>query len=626
MNFHPLKRSFLTILAVFCSLTASAVDGASDPLKTLKPTHPRVLVEAGDWAAIKARAETDPLLAQYIAQLLAEADLLLEKAPLERKQRGRRLLHVSRAALHRISTWAMARHLTGERRYAERAEQEMLQIVQFRDWNPSHFLDVAEMSAALAIGYDWLHADLDAGARKRIREGLIRHGLQVAAEHIRDDAWWATRDINWNQVCLGGLTMGALAVADEAPELAGELLRAARSGIVNGLSVYAPDGVYPEGPGYWSYGTVYQCMMIDALRSALGTSWGMEETPGFLQSARAQVQLTGPTGRFFNFADGGEGPSLQVPLFWFARELEAPGLLHQQREILTARLQSQSSRSPGILPMLWWPEGLSAASPPQLPLAWHGQGPNPVAVFRSSWADPDALYLACKGGSAAISHAHMDAGSFVFEANGVRWAVDLGNQSYYDLESKGIHLWDKGQNGNRWDVFRLNNRSHNTLTIDDQLHRVNGRAEFIHVDDESAAIDLSAVFKGQAEKVRRQFEISGHNLTLTDDLQGLQPGAKVRWTMATRADVEVDAARATLRQDGERLQVTLAPHSDGRLKVMPADPPDDGFNAANPGTSLLIIDAVAPESGAVTIEVDLRRAKDASMPPGWMRIPGHPAE
>ena len=31
----------------------------------------------------------------------------------------------------------------------------MLTAARFEDWNPSHFLDVAEMTFALAIGYDW---------------------------------------------------------------------------------------------------------------------------------------------------------------------------------------------------------------------------------------------------------------------------------------------------------------------------------------------------------------------------------------------------------------------------------------------------------------------------------------
>jgi len=596
----------LTFLFFGGALTA---ESKRDPLETLKSTHPRLLIEANHWAHLKAKAETDPLLAQYIRDLLLEAEALMDEAVLERHKRGRRLLHVSREAFQRISVWAMARHLADDPRYAERAEREMLQLVRFKDWNPSHFLDVAEMTAALAIGYDWLYDDLDARARQAISEGIVRHGLRVGVEHMRQGAWWATTDINWNQVCLGGLTLGALAVADEQPELAGEFLRRARSGIQNGLSAYAPDGVYPEGPGYWNYGTIYQCLMIEALRSALGTSWDMEATPGFLESATAQLQLTGPTGRFFNFSDGREGPSLQPALFWFARELDKPELLQNQRDLLEQRLEGDKGGFPGVYPALWWSGKMPTQATPSLPLAWKGEGDHPVAIFRSSWTDPDALYLACKGGQASLSHAHMDNGSFVLEANGVRWAVDLGHQGYHSLEAKGIQLWDRGQDGRRWEVFRLNNHSHNTLTINDRLHRVDGRAEFTHFDDTVAEIDLSEVFRGQAEKVWRHFEVSGRKLTITDHLQGLQAGAKVRWTMATRAGVAIDGRRATLRQEGERMTIVLDEYSDGQLKLIPADPPDDGFNAPNPDTYLLIVDARAPASGNVSIKLHFE--------PGW---------
>ena len=35
----------------------------------------------------------------------------------------------------------------------------------------------------------------------------------------------------------------------------------------------------------------------------------------------------------------------------------------------------------------------------------------------------------------------MDAGSFVFELNGVRWAIDPGVQDYNALEQAGFDLW-----------------------------------------------------------------------------------------------------------------------------------------------------------------------------------------
>lgn len=70
----------------------------------------------------------------------------------------------------------------------------------------------------------------------------------------------------------------------------------------------------------------------------------------------------------------------------------------------------------------------------------------------------------------------MDIGSFVMEADGVRWAMDLGLQDYNSLETKGVNLWGSGQNSQRWEVFRYNNFVHNTLTVNNQLQRVDGYA------------------------------------------------------------------------------------------------------------------------------------------------------
>jgi putative addiction module CopG family antidote len=48
-----------------------------------------------------------------------------------------------------------------------------------------------------------------------------------------------------------------------------------------------------------------------------------------------------------------------------------------------------------------------------------------MAFFRSG-QDPVAARLAIKGGTAAASHGQMDAESFVYDSQGIRWFHDLG--------------------------------------------------------------------------------------------------------------------------------------------------------------------------------------------------------
>jgi hypothetical protein len=607
------------LLAAFSAATISAAPAVDDanPLQGLKPGHPRLLASDADWKTIKEKQKKDPELARVMAQVDADAEGLLNQPPLVYEKKGKRLLDVSRQAVQRVLLWSVQYKLSGEPRYVERTKKELLNLAAFKDWNPSHFLDTAEMTAALAIGYDWLFDQLDPATRRVIRQAIVEKGLQPGLQIIDSGKGWPRTQNNWNQVCFGGLTLGSLAIGDEAPEPAKRLLVAARTGIAHGLRPYAPEGIYPEGPGYWAYGSVYQVLMLAALESALGTTWNIEASPGFLPSAAAQVELTGPTGQPYNFFDSGEGSELQPPMFWFARRLKNPGLLRFQRQPLSRALGQSAAEEPpyhenrffGLLP-LWWTGLPDPKLPPELPLIWHADGPNPVGIFRTSWTDPNALFLAFKGGAANLSHAHMDAGSFILEADGVRWGIDLGRQDYLSLESKGVELWNSTQDGQRWRVFRLNNFSHNTLTLGDQLHRVTGSARMVEfkASPPQAKLDLSAVFAGQATGVFRTFR-SGKDRTVTvrDEITGAAPGTSVRWAMVTRAKVEIDGDHALLRQQGKTLEARLlAAPANSHFAVVPANPPADGFNAPNPDTWILMVEAKTPASGQTQLEVGLQ--------------------
>src|SRR3546814_19145203 len=70
----------------------------------------------------------------------------------------------------------------------------------------------------------------------------------------------------------------------------------------------------------------------------------------------------------------------------------------------------------------------------------------------------------------------MDGGSFVFELDGVRWVVDPGNQSYNELEKTGFNLWGSCQDCERWTLLTKNNFGHSTISVNGELHRVDGMA------------------------------------------------------------------------------------------------------------------------------------------------------
>lgn len=577
-------------------------------LASLKSGHPRLIASAETWQTIRTRQASDPLLDAVLRKSEAEARAIVLAPPVVYKKDGKRLLHVSRVALRRITLLALHYHLTGDMAFAKRAEAEMRVVAAFTDWNPSHFLDTAEMTAALAFGYDWLFSVLTPDGRTTIATAIAEKGLKPG---LAADGFWRTEN-NWNSVCLCGMSLGALAIGDSEPSLAAQILEKTKANNSSGMKPYAPDGVYPEGAMYWAYGTTFQAVLLAALDSALGTDWGLSESPGFRKSAEALYQQLAPSGSYFNFSDGVERPGAEPATFWFAKMLNRPELLRYEREqygrnAASTRPPQPDSESDRLLALsvVWWPDA-RATTQQKLALNWYGDGPNPLAVFRSEWDNPKAMYLALKGGKASNSHGHMDAGSFVFEANGVRWSRDLGMQDYLSLESKGIDLWNGKQDGGRWTVFRLNQMSHGTLTINGARHQVDGDARITHYGggkEAGAIVDLSPVFAGQASRVTRGFAFRSNHVLVRDELEGLKAGDTVRWAMVTRADVALppvggsDMPEVTLREDGKELRVRLQASVPAKWEVVPAEPPANGYDAPNPGMRLLVANFVAPQSG-----------------------------
>ncbi|MEI8291842.1 MAG: heparinase II/III family protein [Verrucomicrobiota bacterium] len=596
----------LTLLSLAGLLAQAADKAAPDILAGLRPEHPRLLITAAMWNGLRAHKTNTSTTATIIAQTEAGARELLNESPVDYHKEGRRLLAVSREALRRITLLSFAWRMTGEKVFLDRAEQELLTVAAFKDWNPSHFLDTAEMTAAVAIGYDWLFEKLSPATRATLRQAILEKGLQPG---MTGRNWWQTATMNWNQVCFGGLTLGALAIADEKPKEASEFLTLTRANNPHGLEPYAPDGIYPEGPGYWNYGTSYQVLLLAALETALGTDWNLAARPGFLASAATLLQLTGPTGRPFNFSDGHDSVSFNPTLFWFAQKLHRPELVYAQNNLLRQRLAKGSDEADWYFPLLAiWTRGLPPEIPaPAWPLAWHGDGPNPVGVFRSSWMDANALFLAFKGGSARLNHAHMDAGSFVLDADGVRWACDLGAQSYYSVEQHGWALFSMKQDSDRWRVYRLNNFSHNTLTLGGKLHNMKSDARITAFTTNSATVDLSQIFAGQAGSVIRHFNVGDNRrVVIRDDIAKAKPGLSVRWQMLTHASISTNRNEATFRQAGKTLSAKILSPANALFEIASAQPPDDGVNQRNPNTQILTVNTAVPTGGNLTVEIQLQ--------------------
>ncbi len=539
------------------SLQEATVDASTDVLDGLRAGHPRLILTEERLQELRALPSEDPLFARGLEQVLARADGFLDAPPLERVLKGPRLLSVSRACVDRVYHLGFAWRWTGEEKYARAVEGNLLAVAAFSDWNPSHFLDVAEMTHAVGIGYDWCYGVLSEQTRATVRAALVEKGLDPGLRGYEADrpAWWARSEFNWNQVCNGGLLVGALALAEEEPDRAGRIIAHAVASLPTALQTYEPDGAWGEGPGYWSYATHYTLYGIAALESALGHDFGLSDRTGLAESGWFPILGTGPTGMYATIADVGEKARRGAlpPLFWLAQRYHKPYYAIAEREWLAGNRARPAH-------LIWWqeePDGLHEGPP----LCRLFRGPVEVAFLRSGFGEHD-FYVAFKAGYNQVNHGHLDLGGFELEFDGVRWARDLGSDDY-NLPG----YWDKKEGGRRWSYYRLGSFSHNLLLpagIQQHADATSRITDWVGLPgneeqpwQQIATVDTAGLFPGVASAARRTITLHADRALVVDDRISLLVERGLVWGMTTDADIELQGDRAWLRQDGHHLGVRV---------------------------------------------------------------------
>ena len=592
------------------STATVGADSQNDPLAHLRRNHPRLLMTDEQLAAAVASAKTDPLRAGLNQHIIATAEYILNAPPI-RHNDGKAAQEQERYAVYDILTCAMAYRLTGDERFFDRAKNDSLTIAAFPDWDPKRDLAVGETSFAVAIGYDWLYAKLKPEERAIIKQALLDKSLSFADASYAQAAGWTRNNGNHNQVCNAGLVSAALALADEEPALARRVIAGAGVSMRHALSIYAPDGAYTEGPGYWTYGTTYSVITFAELEGVLGTDLGFEATPGFDRTINYYEAVQGPFGPVFNYADATDDLQISPARTWLAKRFHQPFALRHTRSLLADFLQQNSIAKfdRGIqgtvvnrffaLHEVWFPDepGESVTNPP---LDSHFRGMADIATFRSAWNDTNAIFVGFKAGENDDHHNHLDLGSFVLDADGQRWAMDLGPENdrgtytlpgYFDVK------------GRRWTYFRANNHSHNTVTPGDALQNryvVAPITKFGSTSERGFAVaDLTPAYAEEATSLRRGIALLDRSRVLVqDEYKPAQPGTPLHWTMVTGAKIDLsgDGRSAMLTSHGRSLRVNLLEPTTAWLHVGSTRPPTAAENQ-NDGTAMLAID-LAPEPSA----------------------------
>lgn len=574
---------FLSFFLICCSNGKQVNSTMSDSTVLFEkpiPEHPRLLFSKAEEEKIKDTSKSDPLLGKLVQLLKEEADKTLALPMLAPPND----LSKSREHVYRVITLGTAYRLFDDETYATGLERILINLCQYPDWNPSHYLDVAETTTAVAIGYDWLYDFLSDEAKEQIEKAIREKALNLSIpvyEATDNDGSWAKRETNWNVVCNTGMTLGALAIAEKDPLLAEKIISYSARFVPNCLKHYAPDGVCYEGPGYWNYTNIYLSLLLKSLNDNIGHDFEISSMPGVDKTAVYHVQSLSPTMREFNFANSGRGFSSASPLFfYFGDAFDQPEVIHHYRTILTDIVEGRRTHPKWhfFLSAAWYKPSVGSIQPIYPPLQIFRNDMNPILVFNGDRSVDGSIYFSAKGGDPDNAHQQLDVGSFIIDAEGVRWADDLGSDNY-SLPG----FWDYRPDGRRWNYFRNTNFSHNTLAIDNKLQHSGGKGVLSRYRTEGeepfGIIDMSTVYQDQATSVLRGFKLLDNaTMLIQDEIVPLSNGQTITWSLITGADIEIDGTTAILKSERKQFFIEAVSPTNTKLYVEEAKTFTDAEN------------------------------------------------
>ncbi|MCQ2184304.1 MAG: heparinase II/III family protein [Bacteroidales bacterium] len=555
-------------------------DYGYDDVSSTVDGHPRLLALGEQFPSIRKTAVKEPEFKVVHNYIMRYADKILSLPPVTYKLEGIRLLSVSSEALKRLFYLSYAYRTTGNQAYVRRASEEIVTLCStFPDWHPAHYLDTAEIMLGVAIAYDWCYPGLSPEVRELCRTALKERGLATYFE-------WSGASNNWNQVCNGAAVSAAYVLDGDCSELKGRVYERALDMINLAMIGYEPDGAYIEGPGYWCYGTSFNVIFLDVIRSIYGDYRGLDEKyPAFMKTTSYADAVITPSFNVFTYADQAFLAQVSiVPFFMYDCKGDASALYMTRKMLGMSMLSLEHCRHERLLPaaMVFLGRKGKSPGPATAPAStsYIAQGTSPIAVLRSSWDDRNASYISMKAGTPSSGHGHMDVGTFCFEAGGVQWATDLGGEVYNNLESAGVDLWNTAQGSQRWTVLRCALYGHNCLLFDSMEQKVDAHAAIDSFDDGNPALrtagsDLSSLYEGQVEYVYRTIALVGGKAgRVTDKIKTGDRPVTLRWNMCSAAaSVHLDRSGADLvSADGQTLRLEVSGAENLTMKTWSSTP------------------------------------------------------
>jgi len=567
---------------------------ANPSFDTLRP-HPRLIAPQYKWNALTTLVTTNAYLKSWHTVIMGNATAFNALPPVVHEfdggPDGSGILDPAREVKNRIKHFAYAYKMTNQTSWVDRAWRELNNAITWGDnrsdpWNTSHFLDVAELTAAFAIAYDWLYDQWTSDQRDTLRQAIIDYGLSFGVNSFTNSsssfAWWHGVNGNWNCVSNGGLILGALAILDDdttgtATQMLGYSVPNA---VANCAHVPSTDGTGAETANYWEFAMTGLSELTSSLMTATGGGdFGMlTANDGLALTPIFRMYVTGMTS-LFDYGDHGPNKfsTTANALLFLGSALNNPLFTLYQRD----RYEAPEPHS-----MFWFDLTADGAWWNNLPLDHVFEDvTDSWASFRSSWTDNNGLYVTMKAGNLTghQTHGDLDCGDFVLDAMGQRFFGEHGSDNYLNPN----YFSNETQASARWTLYRKMTEGQNVIAINGANQDVLGQPTIRHdssntaqgastvfsaPSDSSAYIvaDLSSCYFGASVQRGIRMLPGRRQVLIQDELTTIPDAAQ--WRAQTNATISIDTTgrTATLTLDGKNMVAQILSPDNAKFTDLPS--------------------------------------------------------
>jgi hypothetical protein len=628
----------------------------NDYLSGIAKVRPRLIHNAAAWAALKAQIATDPVLAKIMEALKASGEDLLLDPELTRINGDTG--GEGPKAVYRIGLLGALHYGDGDLKWQDKGIKELLALTDkssFRDWHPDLMDNVTDMVAATALGYDWFHAGLNTEQAAGVRTYLAEKGIAALIAHLEGaeipesakgtsggqtgtakKPYPAKPPVKSQEKPEGGkllpdskqmaaasaLLISAICLADEEPSTAKKAADAAAKIFGKGIVRFAPAGVWPEGLQAGEEVMDYVAMVSQSLKSASGRDLGISLLEGIPQFGVARMHLIGPSGLSFNFGDAKSALSSRPWVAtWLCGIAGNPGI---RAVAATGKQPVTASYFGQVGNFLYYNQ--YAAGDGKADTMDYAQPGGFVAALRTGWEKTD-YFIAVKGGENEDRTAQLDIGSFVLEAGGQRWGIELGAEMD---KAPGFEVKPGADRTKRFALYLENTLGQNTLVIDGNQQELDAKAAVLlgasTPERGLAVVDMTKAYSKPAKDVHRGVMVmrgAKPYIVMQDDLMMKNTGSIV-WSMHTMAEISASGTTAKLTLGGKTLVATIV--SPASATFSSAEPPEPASEQSRDLVKAKVhvlkasIEGVkGPQSLCITFALDEPPAHTATPVAAWVK-------